>query len=232
MEVSLANFGFNWSQPNEFCLLLKPSLSISGFIAQNYEARKSANVNAALDKYHCNSPSVSLSALPTYESLSSLSHSYSNISSYHFYSQISTAGLQYLRSLLSSSFYAFLVSYHTHCCPSVTSGIKMYNRSFFHSAATVLWNSLHSHLHHSTFSLPIFGFCIYNFDEITENKLKSTLKRINFAVNLKKMYGYTPRPPLGRGHLSPDPTPSALCASIRGLRPLITHGTPQYKNPA
>ena len=110
-------------------------------------------------------------------------HPTSKISSYHSYSQISS--LTYNKSLRSNT--RFSVSNHkslktghpsylsltphrstrsssiiTLNRPSVTSGLKMSNRSFFHSEP-VLWNSLSPHLrhsaHHSTSSSPTSGSC-------------------------------------------------------------------------
>ena len=69
--------------------------------------------------------------------------------------------------------------------PSVTSGLKMSNRSFFHSAP-VLWNSLPSHLrhsaHYSTSSSPTSGsFISYLLNAyFQQQKLKSHLFRISF----------------------------------------------------
>ena len=91
----------------------------------------------------------------------------------------------YLRSLLSSASHRFTRSSSviTLNHPSVTSGLKFSNRSFYHSAP-VLWNSLPSHLRyaaqHST-SLPTSGSCIPDLSiHLLLKKLKSHLFRISF----------------------------------------------------
>ena len=105
----------------------------------------------------------------------------------------------YLRSLLS------LTPHRSTCSsslitlnrPSVPSGQKMSNRSFFHSAP-VLCNSLPSHLrhsaHHSTSSSPTYGF--YTSDLSTSvflKKLKFHLFRISFPLLSCTHLGFTRR---------------------------------------
>ena len=68
--------------------------------------------------------------------------------------------------------------------PSVTSGLKISNRSFFHSAP-LLWNNLPSHIrysvHQSPLSLPTSGSCISDLStSIFLKKLKSHLFCISF----------------------------------------------------
>jgi hypothetical protein len=87
----------------------------------------------------------------------------------------------YLRSLLSSTPRRSIrsSSLNTLNRPSVTSGLKISNRSFYHFAP-VLWNSLPSHLrhtaHHSTSDsgIPELSTSVFL------NKLKSHLIQISF----------------------------------------------------
>ena len=99
---------------------------------------------------------------------------------------LKTGHPSYLRSLLSltphrSTRSSSLITLNR---PSVSSGLKISNRSFFHFAP-VLWNSLPSHLrhsaHHSTSPVPIAGSCISDLStSLFLTKLKSHLFRISF----------------------------------------------------
>ena len=92
----------------------------------------------------------------------------------------------YLRSLLSltphrSTRSSSLITLNR---PSVTSGLKISNKSLFHSAP-VLWNTLPAHLrhsaHHSNASLPTSESCFSNLStSVFLKKLKSHLFRISF----------------------------------------------------
>ena len=98
---------------------------------------------------------------------------------------LKTGHPSYLRSLLSSTprrstRSSSLITLNR---PSVTSGLKISNRSFYHFAP-VLWNSLPSYLrhaaHHST-SSPTPGSCIPELStSVFLKKLKSHLFRISF----------------------------------------------------
>jgi hypothetical protein len=98
---------------------------------------------------------------------------------------LKTGHPSYLRSLLSSTprrstRSSSLITLNR---PSVTSGLKMSNRSFYHFAP-VLWNSLPSHLRHAaqhSTSSPTPGSCIPELStSVFLQKLKSHLFRISF----------------------------------------------------
>ena len=105
----------------------------------------------------------------------------------HSHKSLKTGHPSDLRSLLSFTLHRSTRSSSliTLNRPAVTSGLKMSNRSFFHSAL-VLWNSLPSHLrhsaHHSTSSSPTSGSCISDLStSVFLKKLKSHLFRISFS---------------------------------------------------
>ena len=98
---------------------------------------------------------------------------------------LKTGHLSYLRSLLSSTPRRSTCSSSliTLNRPSVTSGLKISNRSFYHFAP-VLWNSLPSHLphtaHHSTSSPTSDSGKPELSTSVFLNKFKSHLFRISF----------------------------------------------------
>ena len=88
----------------------------------------------------------------------------------------------YLRSLLSFTPYRSTrsASFVTLNRPSVTSGLKISNRSFYHFAP-VLWNSLPPHLRHSAFNSPTSDSRLSDYStSLFLKKLKSHLFRISY----------------------------------------------------